>query len=91
MVKLIELTERFKQNYLELPKNLQILFSEKLKLFRANPLHPSFKTHKYKMKGKQIIWEAYINKKYRFTFEITANSYIFRNIGPHDIIDNGKV
>jgi hypothetical protein len=67
-----------------LPINLQDLFAN-------NPFHPSLNTHKYKTSEKSLIYGAYINVSYRFTFEMTKEKYIPRNIGPHKIIDRGTV
>jgi hypothetical protein len=38
------------------------------------------------MKGYENRWEASINMFYRFTFEIHTDYYLFRRIGPHDIV-----
>lgn len=37
------------------------------------------------------IWEGYITKSYRFTFSSAKEEFIFRNVGPHGIIDKRKV
>jgi mRNA-degrading endonuclease RelE of RelBE toxin-antitoxin system len=91
MAKILEFTERFKENYNNLPKRLQEIFDKKLSLFLNNPLHPSLNTHKYKIAGNKSIYEAYITSSYRFTFEMRKDRYIFRNIGSHKIIDRGYV
>ena len=91
MAKELIFTETFKANYQRLPKKMQEVFDKKLELFLDNPMHPSLNVHKYWTKGKETIWEAYITKKYRFTFSVDKDSYTFRNIGPHSIIDKGKV
>lgn len=85
----IILTETFKKNYQKLPVQIQESFDKKLKLFEKDPTHPSLNIHRYKtMHG---VWEGYVTRKYRFTFSSTLESYIFRNIGSHDIIDKGRV
>jgi mRNA-degrading endonuclease RelE of RelBE toxin-antitoxin system len=89
MAKELIFTERFKENYQRLPMSIQERFDEKLKLFVANPRHPSLSTHRYKTEPN--VWEAYITKMYRFTFSIEQESILFRNIGPHKIIDRGQV
>ena len=88
MAKELIFTERFKENYKILPKSIQKRFDKKLELFVENPQHPSLNVHRYK--SEKNVWEAYINNKYRFTFSVDQDSYIFRNIGPHSIIDKGK-
>jgi len=82
-------TETFKENYRRLPKKLQNCFDKKQELFLKNPKHPSLNIHRYH--GKEAIWEGYITENYRFTFAVTESSIIFLNIGPHGIIDKGKV
>jgi mRNA-degrading endonuclease RelE of RelBE toxin-antitoxin system len=89
VAKELEFTQTFKENYHRLPENLQSLFDKKLALFLENPRHPSLNVHRYH--GRENVWEAYVNQKYRFTFSVTGESIIFRNIGPHSIVDKGKV
>ena len=89
MAKELVYTETFKENYKRLPKQLQDRFDKKQDLLLQNPKHPSLNIHRYH--GKEDVWEGYVTEKYRFTFSVTENSLIFRNIGPHSIIDKGKV
>ena len=90
MAKELVFTHRFKKNYKNLPKSIQMRFDKKLPIFIRNPRHPSFNIHKYRSPDDDV-WEAYITDKYRFTFEVTKDSIIFRNIGSHSIIDKGQV
>ena len=89
MAKGLVFADTFKENYRRLPGNLQVRFDKKLVLFLQDPKHPSLDIHRYH--GKEDIWEAYVTQKYRFTFSVTQDSIFFRNIGPHGIIDKGKV
>jgi mRNA interferase RelE/StbE len=89
MAKELIFTERFKKNFKALTHDVQTRFEEKLALFLENPKHPSLNIHRYS--GFHDVWEAYISKQYRFTFSVTKESIIFRNIGPHKIIDCGDV
>lgn len=89
MAKELVFAEVFKENYKRLPKNLQNRFDDKLELLLQNPKHPSLNIHRYH--GREGIWEGYVTQKYRFTFSIAEESIIFRNIGPHSIIDKRKV
>jgi mRNA interferase RelE/StbE len=82
-------TQTFKENYRDLPKKLQKRFDDKLSLFLENPKHPSLNVHRYH--GRNDVWEAYVTRRYRFTFSLQSDSIIFRNIGPHSIIDKGRV
>ncbi len=89
MAKELVFTDRFKKNFKSLPFLVQKRFDQKLGLFLENPRHPSLNIHRYH--GFDDVWEAYISKQYRFTFSVTKESIIFRNIGPHKIIDDGDV
>ena len=89
MAKELVFTETFKKNYGDLPPSLQNRFDRKLELFLQDPKHPSLNIHRYH--GREDVWEGYVNKAYRFTFFITQIAITFRNIGPHAMIDKGKV
>lgn len=88
MAKELVCTETFKENYKRLPKKLQDRFDKKLELLLLDPKHPSLNIHRYH--GKESVWEGYVTQRYRFTFSVTVSSLVFRNIGPHSIIDKGK-
>ncbi len=89
MAKELVFTERFKKNYEDLPGAIQRRFDKQLKLFLGNPKHPSLRIHRYK--SETNVWEAYVTMNYRFTFSVTETEIIFRNVGPHRIIDRGQV
>lgn len=82
-------SERFIEAVLELPKEIDNKLDKCLKLLEENPRHPSLKT--YKIKGAQgdfqkDVFEAYIDKKYRLTWEYgeTREVVVLRNCGIHD-------
>ena len=89
MAKGLVFSERFKRNYQDLPAAIQKRFDKQLKLFLDNPKHPSLRIHRYKSEAD--VWEAYVTMQYRFTFSVTETAIVFRNIGPHSIIDSGNV
>ncbi|MBF0478317.1 MAG: hypothetical protein HQL26_02440 [Candidatus Omnitrophica bacterium] len=89
MAKELVFTERFKKNFKDLPLNIQERFEEKLEIFLSNPKHPSLQIHRFT--GIDGVWEVYVTQKYRFTFSVTKESIMFRNIGGHRIIDRGNV
>ncbi len=72
-----------------MPQDVQDRFDKQLKLFERNPTHPSLRVHRYK--SLQNVWEGYVTDSYRFTFSSVKGEIIFRNIGPHGIVDKGKV
>ena len=77
-------TERFKKQYQKLPQPIKKTAQKQLGFLLSNPDHPSL--HIKKMQDPRNIWEGRITKSYRFTFQIEDDSYILRNIGPHDIL-----
>lgn len=89
MAKKLVFTRNFKKNYKKLPQQIQERFDKQLGIFVQDPKHPSLKIHRYKK--EENVWEGYVSDKYRFTFTILDDGYIFRNIGPHSIIDRGEV
>ncbi|MEA3347011.1 MAG: hypothetical protein U9Q21_02850 [Candidatus Auribacterota bacterium] len=89
MAKELIFTHTFKKNYKKLPPSIQLRFDKKLEIFMKNPRHPSLNIHRYKK--EENVWEGYVTDKYRFTFSVTDEGFIFRNIGPHSIIEKGKV
>jgi hypothetical protein len=89
VAKQLVFTDRFKRNDHALPRAVQKRFDNALRLFLQDPKHPSLNVHRYQTESN--VWEAYVTMAYRFTFSITEDSMIFRNIGPHRIIDRGQV
>ena len=80
-------TESFKKDFQKLPRLVQDKFAKKIQLFIANIKHPALRVKK--MQGYTNRWEASIDMFYRFTFEIHADHYLLRRIGPHDdVLDN---
>lgn len=78
----IRRTKRFTKAYHKLSREIQKKFNQKIKLFFENIRHPSLRVKK--IQGTKNIWEGSIDSKYRFTFQITGNECIFRNIDNHD-------
>lgn len=75
-------TKRFVSAYHCLPADIQEKFDHKIKLFFEDIRHPSLRVKK--MQGTKNIWEASVDHKYRFTFQIIKDEYILRNIDNHD-------
>jgi mRNA-degrading endonuclease RelE of RelBE toxin-antitoxin system len=79
MAKYLVFTRNFKKNYKRLPSEIQIRFNKQLVFFTENSSHPSLKIHRYKT--EKNVWEGYITDKYRFTFSIASNEFIFKATG----------
>lgn len=80
-------SEPFRKDFRKLPKEVQNLFEEKMKLAVSSQLtHPSLRIKK--IKGHPFIWEGSITMNYRFTFHKTATGLYLRRIGTHDMLRN---
>ena len=77
-------SKRFKKEYLSLPKEVQQAFDDKLQLFLEDMSHPSLRVKR--IQGTKDRWEGSVTKKYRFTFQFSAETILFRAIGTHNIL-----
>ncbi len=69
--------------YSKLPEEIKKRVDKQLHLLLHNPMHPSL--HLHKMKGRNL-WEIYVTKNYRATFEIKGDEYVMQHVGTHDIL-----
>ena len=77
-------SRRFLKDYQSLLENLKVRADKQLFLLLDNPKHPSLQIHR--MQGTRNIWEGYVTKSYRFTFNRERSYYLLRRIGTHDIL-----
>ncbi|MFA4836321.1 MAG: cytotoxin [Dehalococcoidia bacterium] len=78
----IRLTERFARHYGLLPEPIQKKVDKALCLLDADYRHPGLRSHP--MEGVKGIFEAYVDKKYRMTFQRHGDTFILRNVDNHD-------
>lgn len=78
----IFVTARFQKDYDRLPAYLKKKTKKAVGFLKENFQHPSLRAKK--MKGEKNIWEARVDKSYRFTFGIGRNTYLLYRVGPHD-------
>ena len=81
-------SKRFKKEYNALSKEIQKAFDKKLALFLEDTTHPSLRVKR--IQGTKDRWEGSVTKNYRFTFEFSEKSVLFRNIGTHDILSRTR-
>ena len=74
-------TKKFKKSYDKLPQNLKTKTKKSLEFLKKDFFYPSL--HTKKMEGINL-WEARIDKSYRFTFEKSEEAITLRTIGQHD-------
>lgn len=75
-------TDKFKRNYKRLPKQIKKKFQKQLNFLVTDVRHPSLRVKK--MKGRENVWEARVDRSHRFTLQKENSDIILRTIGPHD-------
>jgi hypothetical protein len=78
----IELTERFVKQYARLPKTAQQKVDKALALLDADFRHPELRSHT--VESAPGIIEAYVDRKYRMTFERHGDTLILCNVDNND-------
>lgn len=82
----IERTTKFKRAFKKLPREIQLVFGDKMEQFIDDWRHPSLRVKK--IQGTDGIWEASLNMSIRFTFEwleeYDIQICLLHNIGDHD-------
>jgi hypothetical protein len=79
---LIKTSERFDQHYERLPPTIRNKADKAMRLLAADFRHPSL--HSHPVKSHPGVFEAYVDDKYRLTFERQGDIFIMRNVDNHD-------
>jgi plasmid maintenance system killer protein len=74
-------TARFERNYSRAPLQVQRAFDKQSLLLLQNPRHPSLRAKKYD--ESRDLWQARVNKDWRFYFLIQDGGYLILDIIPH--------
>ena len=74
-------TTRFERNYAKAPQPVQRAFDKQSALLLQNLQHPSLRAKKYD--ESQDLWQARVNKDWRFYFIIHDDVYYIVDIIPH--------
>ena len=74
--------QRFGRAYRELPAAIQKKTDRQIRILSEDMMHPSL--HAKKIKGKEAIWEARVDIRYRLTFENVGDTLFLRVVGNHD-------
>jgi len=79
----LTLTERFKKSALELEPEIRAKLSKELELLVSDPRHPSLRVKK--VRGTVSIFEARVDRDFRFTFEFgRRREIVLRVVGRHE-------
>ena len=79
-------TDRFKKLSQKLPAVQKKKLEKQLLLLASDLRHPSIGVKK--MVHQEDIWEARIDKRYRFTFKMKGGMITLRAAGTHEIYKN---
>jgi len=78
----IQLTERFVRQYGKLPPAIRKKVDRVLRQLDADFRHPGLRSHP--VESAPGIFEAYVDGRYRMTFQRQGNTFIMRNVDNHD-------
>jgi plasmid maintenance system killer protein len=74
-------TTHFDRSYSKAPKEIQQAFDKQSLLLLQNLRYPSLRAKK--IDETNDVWQARVNKDWRFLFQIVGDTYIILNIFPH--------
>jgi plasmid maintenance system killer protein len=74
-------TERFDRSLRQAPASAQRAFWKQAGFLLSNLHHPSLRAKKYE--GTEDLWQARVNRDWRFYFRIIGNKYHLVDITPH--------
>ena len=77
----VVLTDRAVEALKDAPTTVQRAFDKQLRFLETNLLHPSLRAKKFS--ESENLWQARINKDWRFYFKIESDTYIIVRIIPH--------
>ena len=78
----IEYLPRFVRQYGRLPSAIQHKTDKALSFLNADFRHPGLRSHP--VQGNPGVFEAYVDARYRMTFERRGDTFIMRNVDNHD-------
>ncbi len=74
-------TERFNESFADAPGSVQKSFLKQARFLLGNLRHPSLHAKKYD--EARDIWQARVNRDWRFYFTIQGDIYLLRDIVKH--------
>ena len=78
----IQYTEKFAAKYSHLPASIRSKVDKALKLLDENFRHPGLQSHP--VQSMPGVYEAYVDDKYRITYDRKGNVFTLRNVDDHD-------
>ena len=77
----VRFTERADKDYAALSVSVRKAFGKQLEFLLANLRHPSLRAKK--LEGSDDLWQARVNRSWRFYFKIEDDEYAIIGILPH--------
>jgi len=77
----VRFTERADKDYAALSANVRKAFGKQLAFLMENPRHPSLRAKK--LEGHDELWQARVNRGWRFYFKIESDEYAILGIVAH--------
>jgi hypothetical protein len=74
-------SNRSREDYLSAPTRIQKAFNKQVRLLAENLLHPSLRAKKYS--ESLDLWQARVNRDWRFYFIVKNDTYLIARIVPH--------
>lgn len=78
------MSPRFKRRLERKPTQVQVAILECIDRLADDPRHPGLHTHK--VRGYEGVWEAYVDRSNRLTFEYRNGRIWLRNHCSHDVL-----
>jgi mRNA-degrading endonuclease YafQ of YafQ-DinJ toxin-antitoxin module len=78
----VRLSERFSTRYEQLPRTIRLKIKKALRLLDSDFRHPGLRSHP--VHGFSGVYEAYVDDKYRMTYERQGDVLVLRNVDNHD-------
>jgi plasmid maintenance system killer protein len=77
----VAFAERFDRSLRQAPMRVQRAFWKQLEPLMSNLHHPSLRSKKYE--GADDLWQARVNREWRFYFRIIGDKYYMVDITAH--------
>ena len=77
----VVLSDRAIESLKDAPRNVQRAFDKQLRFLVGNLLYPSLHAKKYD--ESKDLWQARVNKDWRFYFTIADDTYRIEDVIPH--------
>lgn len=74
-------TDRFDRQYRALPEQLKARVDKQIRFLAENLRHPSLRAKKYD--ESRGLWQARVDRRYRFYFEVQGDTCILLSVIPH--------